>query len=166
MANDAPHDAPPFLYFAFGSHLDAEWLHTHCPSARFVAAACLPDHRLAFSIESRNTWHGGVADVVSSAGDEVWGALWLVAGEESWALDEQEGLHRDPPAYRRYAVRVRTLAGDHVECRSYCVAAPDPRGFTPSPAFKRTLLRGARACGLPAPYIARLEAITDNGVAG
>ncbi|MSQ35597.1 MAG: hypothetical protein EXR63_00415 [Dehalococcoidia bacterium] len=164
MTTEASPDDAPFLYFAFGSHLDGDRLHLHCPSAQLLTAARLADHRLAFSIESRNTWHGGVADVLPSAGDEVWGALWLVAAAESWALDEQEGLHRDPPAYRRYPVRVRTLAGDHVECRSYRVAAPDPRGFAPSPAFKQTLLRGARACGLPAGYVARLEAIADNGV--
>lgn len=154
-----------FLYFAFGSNLDAARLHEHCPSAHFVSAARLPDHRLAFSIESRNTWHGGVADIVPSTGDEVWGALWVIAGEHARPLDEQEGVFRTPPAYRRYTVTVETPAGDRVTCRSYRVVAPDLRGIAPSPAYKTTLLRGARACGLPAHYIARLEAITDNGLA-
>jgi len=53
----------PFLYFGYGSNLDEERLHIHCPSARLVGIARLADHRLAFSIESKNTWHGGVADV-------------------------------------------------------------------------------------------------------
>lgn len=155
-----------FLYFAFGSNLDAARLHIHCPSARLVTIARLADHRLAFTLESRNTWRGGVADVRPAPGDHVWGALWLIAGDESHGLDTQEGLFRDPPAYRRYRVTVETPAGDVVSCRCYQVLAPDPDGFAPSPAYRETLLRGARALALPEDYIARLESIRDNGVTG
>ena len=161
-----PRGEAAFLYFAFGSNLDEQRLHMHCPSARFVLPARLPDHRLAFTIESKNTWHGGVADVVPWPGDEVWGALWTIAGEHSRPLDEQEGLFRAPPAYRRYEVTVHTAAGDRVTCRSYRVAAPNLEGFAPSPAYLDTVLRGARTVGFPEPYIARLEAIEHNGYEG
>ena len=157
---------PDFVYFAFGSNLDRSRLHLHCPSARFITAARLADHRLAFSIESKNTWRGGVADVLPSPGDEVWGALWVIDGWHSKALDEQEGVFRDPPAYRRYEVTVTTPGGDRVTCRSYQVATPNPDGFLPSPAYKQTIVRGALACGLPAEYRARLDAIVDNGIEG
>ena len=159
-------DEPAFLYFAFGSNLDEARLRIHCPSARFVLPARLPDHRLAFSIESKRNWHGGVADIVPRAGDEVWGALWTIAGEHGRVLDEQEGVFRDPPAYRRYRVTVATTSADSVTCRSYQVVSPDARGFAPSPAYLDTILRGARACGLPAHYIAQLEAIEHNGYQG
>jgi gamma-glutamylcyclotransferase (GGCT)/AIG2-like uncharacterized protein YtfP len=155
-----------FLYFAFGSNLDAARLHIHCPSARFVSIARLADHRLAFTIESRNTWHGGVADIVPAPGVEVWGALWVVGGEHSRPLDEQEGVFRDPPAYHRYRVTVETPAGDTVGCRAYQVVAPDLNGIAPSPAYKATILRGARAIALPPAYIETLEAIADNGYVG
>lgn len=158
--------AAPFLYFGYGSNLDVDRLHMHCPSARFVTIARLPDHRLAFSIESKRSWHGGVGDIRATPGDEVWGAVWLIDGVESHPLDEQEGVFRDPPAYRRITVEVETPAGDVVRCRSYEVVTPDPTGFPPSPAYKQTILRGARAIGLPAPYLARLEAIADNGHEG
>ncbi len=36
----------------------------------------------------------------------------------------------------------------------------------PSPAYRQTLVRGARALGLASAYIARLEALADNGRAG
>ncbi len=157
---------PDFLYFAFGSNLEAARLHIHCPSARFVMIARLADHRLAFSIESKNTWHGGVGDILAAPGAEVWGALWIIAGEDSRALDDQEGVFRDPPAYRRHRVQVETPAGDVVVCRAYQVATPDLEGIAPSPAYKETILRGARAVGLPAAYIAHLEAIEDNGYIG
>ncbi len=155
-----------FLYFAFGSNLDEARLHVHCPSARLVSVARLADHRLAFTIESRNTWHGGVGDVLVSPGAEVWGALWIIGGEHSRALDEQEGVFRDPPAYRRYRVSVETPAGDAVSCRAYQVVAPNLEGYVPSSAYKATILRGARAVELPLAYIAALEAIEDNGYEG
>ena len=156
----------PFLYFGYGSSLDGERLRAHCPSARLVTVARRADVRLAFSIESKRTWLGGVANMLPAPGDEVWGALYLIDAAESHILDQQEGLFRDPPAYRRETVEVTTPAGDVVRCRSYVVADPNLEGFLPSPAFKATMLRGASTLGLPPAYIARLEALADNGVAG
>ena len=156
----------PFLYFGFGSNLDVERLQIHCPSARFISTARLADHRLAFSIESKNTWHGGVADVRPEPGSEVWGALWLIDDEHSEPLDRQEGLFRDPPAYRRIRVELETAAGDLVSCRSYQVVDPHADGYRPSPAYLDTMLRGARAITLPDHYVAALEAIEHNGVEG
>lgn len=158
--------AGPFLYFAYGSNLSEARLHMHAPSARLVATARLEGYRLAFSIESKRSWLGGVGDIVAAAGDEVWGALWMIAPEDSRELDAQEGVFRDPPAYRRLTVEVETAAGDRVRCRTYQVVTPDPAGFDPSPAYRETILSGARALGLPQAYLARLEAIRDNGVAG
>ena len=158
--------AGPFLYFGYGSNLDVDRLRMHCPSAQFVSTARLPDFRFAFSIESKNTWLGGVGDMQPAPGDEIWGALWLIGPEDSHGLDEQEGLFRDPPAYRRVRVEVTTPAGDVVACRSYAVATPDPDGFLPSPAYRDTVVRGARRIGLPDAYIGRLEAIPDNGRQG
>ena len=170
-ATPAPSSPPsvpagPFLYFGFGSNLDVDRMHGHCPGARFVSIARLADYRFAFSIESKNTWLGGVGDMQPAPGDEIWGALWLIPAEESHALDEAEGLFRDPPAYRRVTIEVTTPAGDVVRCRSYAVAAPDPDGFLPSPGYRDTIVGGARAIGLPEAYVARLAAIPDNGRAG
>ncbi len=152
-----------FLYFAFGSNLDPDRMRSHCPSARLLLPARLPGYRLGFTIESKRTWLGGVGDLVPAPGDEVWGAVWVIDAAESHALDEQEGVFRDPPAYRRVRVEVETAAGDVIRCRSYQVADPSPSEFLPSPAFRDTLVRGARASGLPDAYVARLEAIEDNG---
>lgn len=156
----------PFLYFGYGSNLDEERLHIHCPSAQLVGIARLGDHRLAFSIESKNTWHGGVADIRPEPGGEVWGALWAIDEEHSEPLDRQEGIFRDPPAYRRITVDLESVAGDRVTCRSYQVVDPDPDGLLPSPAYRDTILRGARAVGLPSDYLAGLEGIGDNGYVG
>lgn len=152
-----------FLYFGYGSSMDTDRMRQTAPHARLIGPARLADHVLAFSIESKNTWHGGVANILPSTGDEVWGALWLVPAEESHALDEHEGLFREPPAYRRIVVDVTTPTGDRVRCRSYQVVSPDPRTPPPSKAFKETLVHGARTVGLPATYVAQLAALPDNG---
>ncbi|MEI6136040.1 MAG: gamma-glutamylcyclotransferase family protein [Chloroflexota bacterium] len=162
--NEAP--AGPFLYFGYGSNLDAAGMRTHCPSAQFVSIARLPGYRLAFTLESRNTWLGGVGDMQPDANDEIWGALWLIAAEDSPPLDQHMGLFRAPPAYRRTTVEVTTPVGDVVRCRSYVVAAPDLNGFLPSPMYRDTIVRGARAVGLPEAYTARLAALPDNGRVG
>ena len=164
-ASPDPTPEPDFLYFGYGSNLDIDRLHKSCPSARLVLPARLADHRLAFTRKSELKWHGGVADILPAPGEEVWGAVWAIDGEHSRALDQQEGLFRDPPGYERYRVTVTTEGGDEITCRCYHVVAPDPQGFAPSPAYKATLLRGARALALPAHYIAALEAIEDNGYA-
>ena len=178
-----PPDDPagPFLYFAYGSNLDEARVRMHAPSARLVSIARLEGYRVAYSIESKRSWLGGVGDVVEEPGSEVWGALWLIDAADSRALDEQEGVFRDPPAYRRMTVTVTTApstttppttaaaptpAGDAITCRSYQVVTPDPEGFLPSPAYKETILRGARALGLPAAYLAELEATPDNNRQG
>lgn len=158
--------AGPFLYFAYGSNLDVARLHIHAPSARLISIARLEGYRLAFSLESKRSWLGGVGDIEASEGDAAWGALWIIDAEHSRPLDEQEGVFRDPPAYRRLTVEVTTPVGDRVRCRSYQVVTPEPAGFLPSPAYKETILRGARALGLPGEYVARLEALADNGREG
>lgn len=154
---------PDFLYFAFGANLDEATLRRSCPSARLVTIARLPDHRLAFTVESPRTWHGGVGDILPAPQHEVWGAVWIIDGAESHELDTQEGLFRDPPVYRRYEVALETPAGDRIPCRSYQVVAPRIDDVAPSPRYKQTILRGARACGLPPAYLARLELLPDNG---
>ena len=156
-------DQPDFLYFGYGSNLDVERLHENCPSATLVLTARLADHRLAFTRNSEVRWHGGVADILPEPRSEVWGAVWAIDGEHSHALDRQEGLFSTPPGYERYSVTVTSADGEPIGCRSYRVAAPDRRGFAPSPAYKGTLVRGARALALPAHYITALEAIEDNG---
>ncbi len=155
-----------FHYFGFGSNLDIDRLRIHCPSAELASIARLAGYRLAFTLESKRNWLGGVADILDAPDAEVWGALWSIDHGESEELDRQEGLFRDPPAYRRLAIEVATPDGDLVACRSYRVVTPNLEGYAPSPAYKETLLRGARALGLPAAYIAVLEALEHNGREG
>jgi gamma-glutamylcyclotransferase (GGCT)/AIG2-like uncharacterized protein YtfP len=154
----------PFLYFAYGSNLDAARLHRSCPSARPQGAARLADHRLRFPLASTR-WGGGVADVVPAPGDEVWGALWLIDAVDAAALDAQEGVHATPPRYRREPVEIESAAsspaGERVRCLVYRVhdGVASTSELAPSAAYRDAMLRGARAFALPAAYVARLAAL-------
>lgn len=70
---------------------------------------------------------------------------------------------------------VTTSSGRPLACRSYLMHVAPPKlaaGETlpaerqPSLVYKRVVIAGARESGLPADYIARLEAIPDNGSSG
>lgn len=152
-----PAPAPTFDYFGYGSNLLGSRLRESCPSAVLVAAARLPGHRLAFTRRS-SRWGGGVADIVESPDAEVWGAVWRIPVAERAALDRQEGLHLDPPHYRRIEVRVTTPEGTSVDCLAYQVATREAEHVAPSAAYLATMLRGASEVGVPRSYLAPIEA--------
>lgn len=150
-----------FRYFAYGSNLDGARLRLSCPSARPVTVARLPVHRLAFTRLSER-WGGGVADILPHPTSEVWGLVWNIPLAEAPALDRQEGLHLDLPAYRHYEVTVDLTEPAHgppVTCHSYRVVTPSTDHIPPSRAYLDTMLRGARHAALPAAYVAALEAV-------
>ena len=104
-------------------------------------------------------WDGGVADIVEAPVGEVWGAVWRVPLAERDALDRQEGLHLDPPHYRRIEVTVTTRDGVSLDCLAYQVATREASHIAPSAAYLGTMLRGAEEVGLPAEYVAAMEAV-------
>ncbi len=158
-------EAPPgFRYFAYGSNLSEARLHENCPSARLETIARLPGFRLAFTRRSER-WGGGVADIRPAPGAEVWGVVWRIDAAGGDALDRQEGVHASPPRYRRIEIAVTTPEGEVLDCLAYQVVAPEAAHIAPSAAYLETMLRGARAAGLPHAYLARIEAAA-RGEAG
>ena len=97
--------------------------------------------------------------------DEVWGAIWLIDAVDAPTLDAQEGVHANPPRYRREQVEVEIAAsspaGKRVRCLVYRVndRVASASELAPSAAYRDTMLRGARAFALPAAYVARLAAL-------
>lgn len=126
-----------------------------------MTAARLPDYRLAFTRRSTR-WGGGVADIVEAPDAEVWGAVWRIPLDERPALDRQEGLHLDPPHYRRIAVTVTTPGGDDLECAAYQVATREAAHIAPSPAYLGTMLQGAAEVGLPQAYVESMRGGTEG----
>ena len=149
---------PPVPYFAYGRNMGARAMELACPGHRFLGAAELPDHRLAFTRRSLRTGMG-VADVVPAPGTSVWGALYTLDGAHLAAIDEKEG---NGWAYERRAVRV-IAAGEQLEAFAYAVIAPDAEHVQPSREYLQALLDGARERGLPEDYVAALAAVAAAG---
>lgn len=140
------------LYFAYGSNLDDAQMQERLPGARAVGVACLGDHGIAFHKPGRDGT--GKANLVVEAGAEVWGALYELETEDLDALDVFEG------GYARVEVAVRTGEGVTHRAVTYRAERTDPR-LASSPGYATRVLRGARGHGLPAGYVAILEATLE-----
>uniref|UniRef100_A0A3B5QXZ8 Gamma-glutamylcyclotransferase b n=1 Tax=Xiphophorus maculatus TaxID=8083 RepID=A0A3B5QXZ8_XIPMA len=139
-----------FLYFAYGSNLLKERLQLKNPSATVYCVAKLKDYKLVFGNYkglASDRWHGGVATIEDSPGDEVWGV----------SLDNQENVMLG--AYRPVELSVKTK-GQDISCRTYimnsCVYA------RPSPQYLQVIVMGAEQHGLPTEYQEKLRAIKTN----
>lgn len=150
-----PSPPPPLLpYFAYGHNMGAQAMERACPGHRFLGAAQLPDHRLAFTRRSLRTGTG-VADILAAPGQSVWGALYELDDEHLAAIDEKEG---NGWAYERRSVRVRAADGEF-EAFAYAVIARDAEHVQPSREYLQALLDGARERGLPEDYVATLGTV-------
>jgi gamma-glutamylcyclotransferase (GGCT)/AIG2-like uncharacterized protein YtfP len=155
MASRSPH---PVLYFAYGRNMGTHTMELACPGHRFLGAAELRAHRLAFTRRSLRTG-AGVADILAAPGASVWGALYALDARHLAAIDEKEGAGW---AYERRAVRV-LADGRELNAVAYAVIAPDAEHVQPSREYLQALLDGARERGLPAAYVAALDAVAAAG---
>lgn len=142
------------LYFAYGSNMERVLLKRLCPKAKFVTAAVLPDHALAFSGNSP-MWGGGIATILEKPGRQVEGVVWEISEAERKALDEYEGF---PSLYLRQEMQVRTHSGKVFAVFAYIMDNPG-RETPPSKRYKQLLINGAEEHGLSDEYIDFLESI-------
>ncbi|XP_053568998.1 gamma-glutamylcyclotransferase [Bombina bombina] len=153
-----------FYYFAYGSNLLKERILLSNPSASFHSVAKLQNFKLAFGSHQGNKnsrWHGGVATVVESDGDEVWGVVWKMDISSLDSLNIQEGVHIG--IYKPIEISVQTAEGDLI-CRCYqmkkCVYG------LMSPQYKQVMCMGAKQNDLPAEYQKMLEDLQTNNYSG
>uniref|UniRef100_A0A671U029 Gamma-glutamylcyclotransferase b n=1 Tax=Sparus aurata TaxID=8175 RepID=A0A671U029_SPAAU len=133
-----------FLYFAYGSNLLKERLQLKNPSATVYCVARLKDYKLVFGNHkglASDRWHGGVATIEHSPGDEVWGVVWRMNMSDLESLDSQENVTLG--AYSPVELSVKTK-GQELNCRTYimnsCVYAP------PSPQYLQVRLLSMHPC--------------------
>jgi len=132
-------------YFAYGSNLLSSRMRERVPSARAHGIAHLAGWQLTTDKAGRDGT--GKANLRPAAQAGVWGVVWRIDASEWHQLDACEG------GYRRIEVSLAPCpAQTYVSTR-----------FTSDPvldvAYKRLLLEGAREHGLPAAWIAQLEAL-------
>uniref|UniRef100_A0A673A2Z9 Gamma-glutamylcyclotransferase b n=1 Tax=Sphaeramia orbicularis TaxID=375764 RepID=A0A673A2Z9_9TELE len=153
----------PSLYLAslwYKLNLLKERLQLKNPSATVHCVARLKDYKLVFGNHkglASDRWHGGVATVENSPGDEVWGVVWRMNMSDLESLDSQENVTLG--AYSPVELSVKTK-GQELNCRTYimnsCVYAP------PSPQYLQVIVMGAEQNGLPKDYQQKLRAIRTN----
>ncbi|KAI2654846.1 Gamma-glutamylcyclotransferase [Labeo rohita] len=106
-------------------------------------------------------WHGGVATIEHSLGDEVWGVVWRMNMSDLDSLDSQENVKMG--TYSPVEVNVSTSVQDF-SCRTYimnsCIYAP------PSPQYLQVIVMGAKQNGLPEDYQEKLRSIETNKYEG
>ncbi|KFO31560.1 gamma-glutamylcyclotransferase isoform X1 [Fukomys damarensis] len=154
-----------FLYFAYGSNLLTKRIHHRNPSATFCCVARLQDFKLDFGNFQGKTsqrWHGGIATIFQSPGDEVWGVVWKMHTSNLNSLDEQEGV--ESGTYVVIEVKVLTQEGKQLTCRSYLMT--NYESAPPSPQYKKVICLGAKENGLPLEYQEKLKAIEPNDYKG
>ena len=141
------------MYFAYGSNLSQAQMGVRCPMAKGLGVAVLEGHRLSFTAFSR-LWSGGVADVVETVGDKVWGLLYELMPEDLAALDTYEGY---PHLYdRRLLPVVREANHSAVEAWVYFVV--NKQDFvTPAAKYLAVLVECSKELGFPQEYVADLE---------
>lgn len=100
------------LYFAYGSNLLKERVHldNDCHFT-FEGIAKLDNWKLTFDRTSKN-WGGGVADIVPTEGNHIWGVVWQTDSRGIKNLDRQENI-RDG-VYRPINVTVELQNGEKV----------------------------------------------------
>jgi gamma-glutamylcyclotransferase len=155
-----------FVWFIYGSSLDRAafkaWAGEHgyqVPDLARATPARLEGWRLSFDVASRY-WGGAVGSLLPSPGDSVEGLALPVPAEVRGLADHKEGAISG--LYEAREVAVTPLAGGPKVAAMAWVAAPDrrlPREQPPSVAWLETVIRGARAAGLSAGWLERLEGL-------
>ncbi|MDH3519493.1 MAG: gamma-glutamylcyclotransferase [Myxococcales bacterium] len=140
-------------YFAYGSNLDLARMRARVPSAQVVGTALLRGMRL--QLDKRGGDGSGKANLRSDASGHVWGVVYTLARAHWAALDACE------PGYTRIRVSVE-CAGAVLDAETYISALRTPEPFA-LPWYKRLIIDGARAQGLPEAYVALLEDLPERG---
>jgi gamma-glutamylcyclotransferase (GGCT)/AIG2-like uncharacterized protein YtfP len=142
------------LYFAYGSNLDESQLQRRCPGATLVTVGSLPDFRLEFTVRSAG-WNAGVADVVESPGDRVWGLVFDLMDQDLESLDRFEGY---PHQYGRFIAQIDTPRG-MLDAWVYTVTRKQPF-VAPARRYVEIIRRAALRHGFPDTYLRMLDGVT------
>lgn len=141
-------------YFAYGSNLLFGRIHERVPSVRHEGIGRLCGYRLLWDKCGGGSGKCRV-QAVADPTVSVWGRMYEFEAAELGSLDRAEGLGVE---YERVQVTIRTETGDDLEAMTYFALRLDPEA-KPFDWYKGFVVEGARECGLPAEYVAELEAV-------
>ena len=76
-------------FFFYADNLNLSQLKRRAPEHKFLFTAYLPDHSIQFCRWSTQ-WRCGLASVIPSPGEKVWGAVFEITDEDLKILDDFE----------------------------------------------------------------------------
>ena len=141
-------------FFFYADNLNPSQLKRRAPEHKFLFTGYLPDHSIQFCRWSTQ-WRCGLASVIPSPGEKVWGAVFEITDEDLKILDEFEG---DVPqgAYRHLPVTVITEEGEKLLVTTH---AANPIGkFKPKEHYIDWVLKGLKQWKLPEECIEQWQA--------
>jgi len=93
-------------FFFYADNLNPTQLKRRAPEHKFLFKAYLPDHTIGFPRFS-SQWRCGLASVLPSQGERVWGAVFEITDEDVKIMDTFEGEVPEG-AYRHLEANVIT----------------------------------------------------------
>jgi len=152
-------------YFAYGSNMHEEDLKRWCRERGYrpirplkKEVAVLKDYRLVFNYYS-STRGGGVANIVESEGDEVWGILMELNEKDYKKIMKKEGA---PYCYKEITVSVIARDGRTVhDVKTFKVVEEleEDRHVPPTREYLNLLVEVAEKYNFPEWYIRMLRSI-------
>ncbi len=139
------------LYFAYGSNMDRAAMAVRCPASRPLEAARLARHRFIVTRE-------GYASVLRDPRRTVWGLVWDIAFADMPALDRYESVAGG--LYVKLTQPVITEGGPR---RALIYVGRSAGTGQPRPGYLEGVAAAARELGLPADYVAEIEAWSAQG---
>jgi hypothetical protein len=143
------------LYLGYCTMLELAEMHRLCPGSKPLGVYQMEGYRLRFSA-FHDALDQGSCDLEVAPGHRMWGLLYDMVDAEYDALDLMAGV--DKGYLSRINITVTNDAGESRAATTY--RSPNPGGpFSPTAAYTRPILAGARELGLAADYIGELEGI-------
>lgn len=141
-------------YFAYGSNMSFEQMKERCPGSKYLGVARLNGYKLDFTKMS-TIRGGGVADIVESADDCVYGILYSITDDELAVLDVKEkGYTRQILTCFKYddLLDYNPLKGCDVEALVYTVVNKSAATIPPSMEYLKIILDAAYMSMFPTKY--------------
>ncbi|MEY3811166.1 MAG: hypothetical protein RIT11_192 [Pseudomonadota bacterium] len=141
-------------YFAYGSNMSYEQMKERCPGSKYLGVARLNGYKLDFTKMS-TIRGGGVADIVESVDDCVYGILYSITDSDLAVLDVKEkGYKRQILTCFKYddLLDYNPLKGSDVEALVYTVVNKSADTIPPSMEYLKIILDAAFSSMFPTKY--------------
>ncbi|MCH7794260.1 MAG: gamma-glutamylcyclotransferase [Proteobacteria bacterium] len=147
----------PVWYFAFGANMhDSAFRGRRGMRPTEWRAGRVKGYRLRFNLEGWPRGRAAPANIAPDPGAEVWGVLYRITRKQLLHLDSTEGV--PGRRYRHLWVEAEDVEGNALRAVTYIAEGKETDG-NPSLRYVTLLREGARAHGLPEPYLRFLDRV-------